>query len=135
MFLLSPSCSEQANSTLPAELAKLNCEADRYPGLQGFQKIMGKTNSYLFAEGNVDTGLPNGFWKYYYPDGKLWKEGNYSNGRLNGFWKLYYENGNLREEGHYEDCERNGFWKVYSKSEENAVVFEGNLENGKVKNY
>lgn len=132
LLLLGLSCTDQNNSTLPANMAELPCEAETYPGLQGFQKIMDETNSYLLAEGNVDAGVPNGFWKYYFPDGKLWKEGNYTNGRLQGFWKLYYENGNLREEGHYEDCQRNGFWKIYSREDEHELRFEGNFLQGKV---
>lgn len=89
---------------------------------------MDATGSYLLAEGNVDDGTPNGFWKYYFSNGELWKEGNYTTGRLHGFWKVYYENGNLREEGHYENCQPNGFWKAYSKLEQNTVIFEGALE-------
>lgn len=130
LCLLSPGCSSPQQD-LP-EFATLPCEAEHYPGLQGFQKIMDETGSYLLAEGNVDAGVPNGFWKFYFPDGTLWKEGNYTNGRLQGFWKLYYENGNLREEGHYEDCLRNGFWKVYSESKQYEVLFEGNFDLGEI---
>lgn len=131
LLLLGLSCTTPNKSKFLADMVELTCEADHYPGLQGFQKIMDETDSYLLAEGNVDTGVPNGFWKFYFPNGRLWKEGNYTNGRINGFWKLYYENGNLREEGHYLDCERNGFWKIYSKEKNNQVQGEGNFDRGK----
>ena len=42
---------------------------------------------------------PNGYNKFYYPNGNLSSEGRFENGKPEGYWKNYYENGNLKSEG------------------------------------
>ena len=36
-----------------------------------------------------------GYWEYYYPNGKLRWKGNYINGREMGYWEEYDRNGKL----------------------------------------
>ncbi len=41
-------------------------------------------------------GEKNGFFSFYYPDGKLRASGEYINNKMFGVWEYYHRNGNLR---------------------------------------
>ena len=79
-------------------------------------------------EGNYQRGVPSGYWKSYYADGKLYREGNYENGRLSGYWKFYYPNGLKQEEGNYQNNVKSGNWIYYYPN--GTISSEGNYTNG-----
>lgn len=73
-------------------------------------------NGAVELEGSYDDdGKKHGYWKYLYPDGKLWSEGEYLHGKRHGMSKVYYENGVLRYEGNYENNEKIGLWIFYDE--------------------
>ena len=82
------------------------------------------------SEGNYNSGIQNGFWKFYSQSGSLSMEGNYTSGKVYGFWKLFFANGSLNEEGNYKNCIRHGFWKFYYNNSSNSVRKEGHYTNG-----
>lgn len=86
---------------------------------QDGKKILTKKfyeNGSLELEGYFDEkGKKHGYWKYQYPDGKLWSEGEYMHGMRHGLSKVYYENGVLRYEGTYENNEKIGLWIFYDE--------------------
>ncbi len=99
-------------------------------------------------------GKLNGFWKYFYTDGKLKKEGsflrdkehgtwkaydqkgsllfieNYKEGIENGIWKSFYPNGKVKLEGAFVNGKRQGTWKIYNDRGvlERIITFENDLE-------
>ena len=95
--------------------------------LQGYYTFYFENSNVLESEGNFDNGIPSGFWKFYYPDGRLRLEGNFSNQQRNGFWKSYYANGFVEWEGNFNNCIREGYWKFYYTN--GRVAEEGNFNN------
>ena len=56
-------------------------------------------------------GWRQGYWEFYYMDGKLHSKGLYKNGEKEGIWEYYYTDGSL-------DCKRifeNGYYIDYVK--------------------
>lgn len=96
------------------------------------------TNGYIYSyypysntvssEGNYEHGVPSGYWKTYYPSGRLLREGNYAHGKLSGYWKFYYQNGLIQEEGNYQNNVKSGNWIYYHNN--GQVASEGNYANG-----
>lgn len=95
--------------------------------LQGFTVHSFTNSNVIESEGNYDSGIPSGFWKFYYPDGRIHMEGNYSNERKNGFWKSFNQAGFLEWEGNFTNCIRDGFWKFYYPN--GQLKSEGNFTN------
>ncbi len=98
------------------------------PVLNGYTYFYYANSYQLISEGNYQNGTPSGYWKIYYPNGKMMREGNFSNGKLSGYWKFYYNNGNLSEEGNYQNNVRSGTWKSYYNN--GKLSSEGNYNNG-----
>lgn len=71
-------------------------------------------------EGEYIAGQKNGFWKYYFPSGKIKYEGKFEQGRENGKHTEYYENGQIREIGVYKFGNKEGDW--YSYNEEGIQI-------------
>lgn len=94
-----------------------------------FDNNNGMTNQIIF-------GKKQGYWKYYYRDGKLKECGTYKDDKKYGIWETYYDNGtksceqryvndlregyyksylfnNLFEEGYFINDERYGLWKIH----------------------
>lgn len=70
--------------------------------------------SKAFAE-EYKNGLPHGYDRLYYPDGKLFSEYQYDNGDLTGEYKAYHPNGKLKASGSFQDDERNGKFERYAE--------------------
>lgn len=100
--------------------------ADR--AINGYSKFYYAGTGILISEGNYENGTPSGYWKLYYPDGKIMREGNYSNGQLSGYWKFYYVDGKMKEEGNYTNSIRTGTWKYYHPT--GYLSATGNYSNG-----
>jgi len=64
---------------------------------------------------------PDGYWKNYYPSGKLKSEGKRTNFELDSIWKFYTEQGFIQSEISYFEGKKNGEFKEYIV--ENDTVF------------
>jgi antitoxin component YwqK of YwqJK toxin-antitoxin module len=56
---------------------------------------------------------PNGYNKFYYPNGKIASEGSMREGKPDGYWKNYYDNGVLKSEGNRKDFLLDSTWNFY----------------------
>ena len=43
--------------------------------------------------------IPDGYNKFYFPNGRISSEGTMRGGKPDGYWKSYYDNGQLKSEG------------------------------------
>ncbi|MAT53626.1 MAG: hypothetical protein CMN32_04040 [Saprospirales bacterium] len=110
---------------------------------------------------NKKTGLKEGKYEAFFPDGTLketcfykndtldgkrtlyYENGqvdaieNYKNGNFEGLFQKYFQNGQLSNEGQYVNNEMTGIWKRWYDTGElrEEVNFEHNLENGPYKFY
>ncbi len=110
-------------------------------------------SGYIAAEGIIDeTGVKNGPWKDFYPDGKLKAEGVYNNNLNTGKWLFYYNDGKKEQEGSYLRGNLDGIWRWYHSNgnlwreesyfngredgesveydEEGNIIVQGNYLNG-----
>lgn len=102
-----------------------------------------------------------GWFKFYYPDGKIFEEAEYVENELHGTRKLFHENGNIQaeetyvqgnfegpykayfpngnplREGQYRANSMDGDWKYYYETGQlkEIVRFNDNLENGPFEEY
>jgi antitoxin component YwqK of YwqJK toxin-antitoxin module len=76
---------------------------------------------------------PNGFNRYFYPNGMLSSEGSMRDGKPDGYWKTYYDNGKLKSEGNRKDFQLDSIWKFYT--EEGKPSLEFSYKNGKKNGY
>ena len=82
----------------------------------------------LKAEGTYNNGIQTGEWKYYYPGGKLEQTGKFSAaGKFYGTWKWFYESGQLMREEEYTNGLKDGMHTEYD--ENGKVVEEGEYTN------
>lgn len=56
---------------------------------------------------------PNGFNRFYYPNGQISSEGWMKDGKPDGYWKSYYETGVLKSEGKRQFFELDSIWNFY----------------------
>jgi hypothetical protein len=49
------------------------------------------------SEGNYTKGKKEGYFKLYFPNGRLDQAGNYSNDKKEGTWQYFYENGHKKQ--------------------------------------
>lgn len=120
------------------ELAKLDVRTDYYPngkikvvgtydkngipeGVRREYNEKGKVEkAYLFRHGKIiaegvltDAGEKEGFWKEYFPDGKLKAAGNYDKDQKTGLWKYYFNSGQIEQVGTFKNGEPDSTWKWY----------------------
>ncbi len=93
----SNDCSADPTNTIYCNTINVNSNVN------GFVKNFYPDSLRIESEGNYENGVPIGFWKFYFLNGKLKYEGNYTNQKQNGFCKEYFENGNLKEEGNFKN--------------------------------
>lgn len=120
------------------ELAKLDIRTDYYPN--GGVKVMGTYDkdgipegvrreyddkgkvekAYIFRRGVIigegvftDAGQKEGFWKEFYPDGKLKATGPYEKDVRKGLWKFYFNSGQLEQVGAYLDGQPDSTWRWF----------------------
>ncbi|MBI3511666.1 MAG: toxin-antitoxin system YwqK family antitoxin [Bacteroidetes bacterium] len=85
--------------------------------------------SACFSQTGKQPVNPNGYNKFYYPNGKLSSEGNMRDGKPDGYWKTYYESGKIKSEGNRKNFELDSTWKFYT--EQGKLQFEYTYANGK----
>ena len=111
------------------EAPKLDIQKTYYPG--------GKVKS----SGTYNKGVPEGVFREYTADGKIYDAKIYKAGKLQrqgvlgedgleqGIWKEFYDSGNLKGTGNYVSGKKTGRWQYYY---ENGVLEqEGNYVQGK----
>lgn len=69
----------------------------------------------MVAQGIVSNeGLKQGFWKEYFPNGKIKSEGAYEKGKRIGQWTFYYPQGAIEQTGNYNSKGNpEGIWKWF----------------------
>lgn len=106
---------------------------------QGLEKMYYEDGS-LKAEGQLENGIKNGTWKFYYPSGALSSIENYADDQLDGEieyfdehgnkiaheqWNggvqvdssfYYYANGSMEKKGIFMDGLYEGLWRFYFES-------------------
>jgi antitoxin component YwqK of YwqJK toxin-antitoxin module len=80
-------------------------------------------------KGNLVNGKREGYWEFYYPNGKLRKKGNLVNDNRHGYWEAYYSNGQLISKGNYVNGKREGYWEEYWSG--GQLESKGNYVNGR----
>ena len=70
----------------------------------------------LRSQGDVVSGVREGYWVYYHPAGNIQAEATYIGGREEGAYRVYRENGVPYYIGQYHNGERTGIWEVYDES-------------------
>lgn len=75
---------------------------------------------------------PNGYNKFFYPNGQLASEGNMKTGKPDGFWKNYYDNGQLKSEGKRTNFQLDSIWIFYSTKGDTLqrIPYQGDKKNG-----
>lgn len=64
-------------------------------------------------EGDFKNDFKHGFWKYYFPNGKLYFEGRFVQGNPDGKHLFYYKNGKLKEKRYYNIGVKEKNWEYY----------------------
>jgi MORN repeat variant len=109
-----------ASCGLPAGVTLISCDALPVPGglceanpsdSSGF--VVWYEGGVKIGEGNLTAGQLQGFWKFYYADGKLKEEGGFEACERSGFYKFYHESGQVKAEGHYQKGVPQGDWQYY----------------------
>lgn len=72
--------------------------------------------------GTYRSGLRNGKWKSYYPDGTLRFEGDFIDDNMNGFVAWYWPDGKVRESGSYLNGSRQGDWNYFNEDGTPAII-------------
>jgi len=97
-----------------------------------YRKFFGSNDNYTandyYMNGNLQMvghyktkkgDFREGYFKYFFENGKIKSEGNYVKNKESGKWKIYLENGELDCEGEFLNGKKNGEWIWF-------------LENGKI---
>jgi antitoxin component YwqK of YwqJK toxin-antitoxin module len=82
------------------------------------------------AQNQVD---PDGFNRFYYPNGQVSSEGYLRNGQPDGYWKTYFENGSLKSEGNRIDFLLDSTWTFYDENGNKTleVNYKAGMKEGK----
>lgn len=94
-----------------------------------FQKLKTKTlllflivlNNFGSFEQTVD---PDGYNKFYYPDGALASEGMFKSGKPDGIWKTYYADGTLKSIGKKAEGLSDSTWAFFDEAGRQVWKYE-----------
>ncbi|KAA1243974.1 toxin-antitoxin system YwqK family antitoxin [Aquimarina sp. RZ0] len=111
LFFIS-SCKEE---TVTYEIKNICNKEVKKNSKHGYTKNYFANAINIESIGHYKNGIQDGFWKYFYRNGKIKAEGHYKNGKKQGFWKEYHKNGTIKSEGHIDDCKPSGYWKFYDQ--------------------
>lgn len=75
-----------------------------------------------------DTLQKDGFYKFYYPNGKISSEGTIKNGKPDGYWKSYNQNGTIKSTGNRKNFELDSLWQFYNQN--GKLLLEINYKTG-----
>lgn len=83
----------------------------------------------LVYEGQFVNDVPQGTFKYYYPNGKLKTVSEFITGVSRVNVTTYHENGNMASKGTFINQQKDGLWQYFS--EKNVLLSEENYKLGK----
>ncbi|MBW1299104.1 toxin-antitoxin system YwqK family antitoxin [Aquimarina litoralis] len=115
------SCNKTSNTSTPYKICDDQIVASTK---NGYTKNYFPNSINLESIGHYVDGKKNGFWKFFYRNGKIKAEGHYQYNVKQGYWKEYYKNGNVKSEGHIDNCKPSGYWKFYDQK--NNLIKETN---------
>ncbi len=72
---------------------------------------------------------PNGYNKFYFPEGQISAEGTMRDGKPDGFWITYFPNGHIKSKGKRTDFKLDSVWIFYN--ENGAIKEKISYKNGK----
>jgi uncharacterized protein len=81
------------------------------------------------AAGQLNNGLADGMWTYWYPDGRLDCEGTYERGAKSGLWTFWYPEGAMDCMGEYRDDIEDGPWVSWYNN--GQIQEEGIFQSGR----
>jgi antitoxin component YwqK of YwqJK toxin-antitoxin module len=111
---------------LPSKKAK---ELEFKPIFDGL-KIAYFIDGNIYSKGEIKNLKENGYWEYWYSNGKKAREGMFLNGKPNGIHKYWYENGQLRGIGNWKNGIYDGKWEMYNENGKEKIV--QNYKDGKL---
>ncbi|WP_299610501.1 hypothetical protein [uncultured Aquimarina sp.] len=114
LFLLAllVSCNKTSNDPISKNLCN---DLGVVTSKNGYTKNYYPNSINLESIGHYAAGKKDGFWKFFYRNGKVKAEGHYQDNKKQGYWKEYHKNGIVKSEGHIENCEPSGYWKFYDQ--------------------
>lgn len=86
-------------------------------------------NGVLVYEGQFVNDVPQGTFKYYYPNGKLKSVSEFVTGVSKVNVTTYHENGNVASKGTFINQQKDGKWKYFN--DKNVLLSEENYKLGK----
>jgi antitoxin component YwqK of YwqJK toxin-antitoxin module len=89
-------------------------------------------NGVVSSEGTMRNGKPDGYWKTYFPSGKLKTEGRRVNFQLDSTWNFYREDGTIERVINYREDLKNGIEQIHDAKGNIAEEYfnQNNLRNG-----
>jgi antitoxin component YwqK of YwqJK toxin-antitoxin module len=87
-------------------------------------------NMQLYSQGEIKNGKEDGFWTYWYDNGKKAREGNFTQGKQEGTHKYWFPDGRLRAEGTFKNDKYDGKWIMYKEDGSGSV--EQTYKNGEI---
>ena len=95
------------------------------------------TDRYISQKGVFSSGLEEGVWYSYYPDGKVISYTNFIKGKLNGEVKSFSAKGKLLFSGQYKDGLKEGIWydiqsKVKDVYERDTLISTNTLTRAEI---
>jgi antitoxin component YwqK of YwqJK toxin-antitoxin module len=87
-----------------------------------------RTADVLAQTDNAQTN-PNGYNRFYYPNGQVSSEGLMKNGKPDGFWKTYYVTGVLKSKGNRRNTLLDSTWVFYTETADTSEII--NYREGK----
>lgn len=98
---------------------------------QSEYKVYYYENGKVSSEGTLENGIPNGYWKTFYPTGILKSEGNRVNFMLDSTWVFYDSEGLKTSEINYKEDRRHGEVKTYKNGVLHELsVYENDIKTG-----
>ena len=88
----------------------------------------------VFAQTNAKID-PNGYNKFYHPNGKISSEGMYRNGQPDGYWKTYSVTGLLKSEGNRLNMLLDSTWVFYTETGDTLEIMNYRLGKRSGYNY
>jgi len=82
----------------------------------------------LRSEGKFHNGKRHGYWRWYYPTGRLFIDAYYVDGKKDGRVRVFYPDGTLKQLEHYRDGVKHGILRYYFPS--GQLEREEYYENG-----
>ncbi len=80
---------------------------------------------------------PDGYNKFYYPDGTLSSEGMFKSGKPVGYWKSYYPDKTIKSEGYRKGNTLDSIWRFFDRSGHltEIIDYKNGVKSGYYKKY